>query len=88
MLQVEYIAVIKNKGTRMNIPRHLSIFQTIKEVPENFVQNWVEKCIKVEDFMYARDVKPSKPAALVEVGCDLEDDSGNETSTEEDDEEI
>ena len=71
----------------MDNSRHFSIFQTMKEVPENFVQNWVEQRIKAEDFMYARDVKPPEPAAFVEVGCDLKDDSGDETSTEEDDEE-
>ena len=37
--------------------------------------------------MYARDVKLPEPAAFAEVGCDFENDSGDETSTEVDDEE-
>ena len=50
----------------------------MKEVLKESVHKWEKQCIKVEDFMYARYIKPPEPAAFVEVGCNLEEDSGEE----------
>lgn len=51
------------------------LFQTTKEVLKEFPQSWFENCIKIEDFMYARNTSLSKPAAPMKVQYGLLDGS-------------
>lgn len=58
----------------------------MKEVPDGAPSNWFDRCIEIEDFMYARDTQAPEPAAFVEVECGIPNDSGNESSgTQEED---
>lgn len=55
----------------------------MKEVPKDFASNWFHNCIQTEDFMYVCDTRPPEPAAFVEIGCALPNDSEKEASDTE-----
>lgn len=56
----------------------------MKEVSKDCPPNCFDNSIEIEDFVYACETRPTKPAAFVEVGCGFPNDSENEPSGMED----